>query len=119
MDKTIEKLISQVKEISDKELRQNANDIKKKKKELKYAKYISVKDIEVGNIIRFVELSGDKVLLPGVITSIIYEDAIIRYFIVYNNFRDIYWKIDPKKYYAFKMIKNYDDLIKLFKIKNI
>jgi hypothetical protein len=115
----LDKLISCVKPASERELKNCAQEIRKKMKQLKYSKYIEMDKIEVGNIIRFVELSGEKVLLPGIITNIIYEDDMIKYFIVHNNFKNIFWKINPKKYYAFMMIKNYNELMNLFKIKNI
>ena len=90
-------------------------------KKTKYYNFIRTEQIELGMIIRTVNLNMTKMNLPGVVVNI--KETSSKKFgkiLLFNNLKKIYWYINPDKYYLFCMERNtnsnmnmiVDDLIK-------
>lgn len=80
--------------------------INKKFKSTKYYKFIRTEEIEKGMIIRYVDLSINKISTSGIVVNISdtsnKKNGIIT---LYNPSDVIYWKINPDKYYIFEIEK--------------
>ena len=100
--------------------------INDKFKKTKYYNFIRTEQIELGMIIRTVDLNITKINLPGIVVSIKQTSSKkIGKVLLYNSTKNIYWYINPDKYYLF-FIEKYaniqtnmllHDLISDYKIK--
>ncbi len=76
--------------------------INKKFKSTKYYNFIRTEQIEIGMMIRYVDLEFKKISTTGIIVNIISTSSKkIGNILLYNPSNDIYWKINPDKYYLF------------------
>jgi len=97
------------------------NKINKKFKSTKDYNFIRTEEIEVGMIIRTVGLDIKKISTTGIVVRIIKTSSKsfgnIR---LYNPSNDIYWNINPDKFYIFKIDKGTNELNRKIKeLKNI
>ena len=80
--------------------------INKKFKSTKYYDFIRTEQIEIGMMIRYVDLELKKISTTGIIVNIISTSSKkIGNILLYNQTDDIYWKINPDKYYLFHIEK--------------
>lgn len=96
-------------------------NINKKFKTTKYYNYIRTEEIEVGMIIRTVDLNIKKISTTGIVIKIIQTSSKLYGNIrLYNPSNDIYWNINPDKYYIFQIDKGTNELNRKIKeLKNI
>ena len=82
--------------------RVNINDIQKKL-DIEKWEYITTKELQIGNIICHVSLSGNTISPRGMVSDITqYPNGTIRNITLYNNDNVSYkWKIRPHNYYLF------------------
>lgn len=90
--------------------KKNAAIIKKKFSVLSDYDYIIPEDVTEGYIIRTVDLEAGHLSIPGIVVRIAKHSTIqnintVKYFVLKNNYKNIYWKIRPQKYYLFKIEK--------------
>lgn len=95
--------------------------INRKFKTTKEYNFIRTEEIEVGMIIRTVDLNIKKISTTGIVVKIIQTSSKsygnIR---LYNPSNDIYWVINPDKYYIFQIDKGTNELNRKIKdLKNI
>jgi hypothetical protein len=89
------------------------NKIKKKYPILKYYEYIHTEQIQQNDIIQMVNLDFKHISIKGKCIKINYSrNYTIDSILLYNNLVDIYWKINPTKYYVFKTISKNDEMIR-------
>lgn len=80
--------------------------INKKFKSTKYYRFIRTEEIEIGIIIRCVDLNIKNISMSGIIVNINKtNNKNIGTLTLYNNSINIYWKINPDKYYLFHLEK--------------
>jgi hypothetical protein len=80
--------------------------INKKFKSTKYYRFIRTEEIETGMIIRCVDLDMKNISITGIIVNINKtNNKNIGTLTLYNNSINIYWKINPDKYYLFHLEK--------------
>lgn len=78
----------------------------KKFKLSKYYSFIKTEQIEIGMIIRTVHLDLNTINTTGIVVNIIDTSSKkIGLITLYNPSNDIYWKINPDKYYIFEIEK--------------
>jgi len=85
--------------------------INRKFKSTKYYKFIRTEEIEMGMMIRCVDLNMTKITMIGIVVNIIKTSSggisAIR---LYNSSGAIYWKINPDKYHIFHVEKGTDNM---------
>ena len=82
------------------------NKMKKKFKLGKYHHFIKTEQLEIGMIIRTISLELNKINIPGIIVNIKPSSSKnIGIITLYNEIKNIYWKINPDKYYIFNVEK--------------
>jgi hypothetical protein len=95
-------------QIPDEQIKKIHNKFKK----TKYYNFIRTEQIELGMIIRTVDLNITKINLPGIVVSIKETSSKkIGKVLLYNSTKNIYWYINPDKYYLF-FIEKYEDIQK-------
>jgi hypothetical protein len=81
--------------------------IQKKFPEVKYYSLITAEQLYIGENLSLVTLDMSKLLVPGKCVKIFYrKNNSINRIMLYNSYLDIYWKVNPKKYYIFKIISD-------------
>jgi hypothetical protein len=87
---------------SKKPKKQYIDDLKKKYDIISW-NYVTNDEIKIGNIIRYITLTGDKISDRGMVTDInLRDNNTIQNITLYNNDNKAYsWKIKPHKYYLF------------------
>jgi len=97
------------------------NKINKKFKSTKEYNFIRTEEIEVGMIIRTVDLDIKKISTTGIVVKIIQTSSKLYGNIrLYNPSNDIFWNINPDKFYIFEIDKGTNDLNRKIKeLKNI
>lgn len=81
--------------------------INKKFKSTKYYNFIRTEEIEIGMIIRTVNLDFKKISTTGIVVNILHtSNKSIGNIVLYNPSNLIYWRINPDKYYLFYIEKN-------------
>ena len=95
------------------------NKINKKFKSTKYYNFIETNDIEIGMMIRTVDLYIKNISTTGIVVNIIKTSSKkIGNIMLYNPSNNIYWRINPDKYYLFhieKGTKNINILIREYR----
>jgi len=83
--------------------------IKKKYPKLKHYEYIHSGQINENDLIQMVSLDMKKLSIVGKCTSINYtQNNTIDNVLLVNNLLNIYWRINPTKYYIFKVVSKQD-----------
>ena len=83
--------------------------IKKKYPKLKYFEYIHSEQINENDLIQMVSLDMKKLSIVGKCVKITYnQNKTIENILLVNNLLNIYWRINPTKYYVFKTISKDD-----------
>jgi hypothetical protein len=109
-DKIINKLLKQMKPIKDESVNEKntlIDDALLKFDKLKSCKYIETSDIEKGFILRYVDFELKKVttcLVIDIEYNTTQQYSTIKYIVVKNIYNKI-WKLKPKQYLFFKIIK--------------
>ena len=81
--------------------------IQKKFPEVKYYSLITAEQLYIGMNISMVTLDMSKLLVPGKCVKIFYrKNNSINRIMLFNSYLNIYWKVNPKKYYMFKIISD-------------
>jgi hypothetical protein len=89
--------------------------IQKKFPEVKYYSLTTAEQLYTGMNLSLVTLDMSKLLVPGKCVKIFYrKNNSINRVMLYNSYLNIYWKVNPKKYYMFKIISDRDIYIKEF-----
>lgn len=87
--------------------------IQKKFPEVKFYSLITAEQLYVGMNLSLVTLDMSKLLVPGKCVKIFYrKNHSIKRIMLYNSYLNIYWKVNPKKYYLFKIISDKEIYIK-------
>jgi hypothetical protein len=82
------------------------NKMKKKFKLGKYHNFVKTFQLEKGMIIRTISLDLKKINIAGIIVNIQSSSSKnIGIITLYNEKKEIYWKINPDKYYIFDVKK--------------
>ncbi len=72
---------------------------------LKYD-FIRTEELEIGIMVRLVDLDLEKIYMPGIVVNIKSTSSRdIGILVLFNPAIDIYWSVNPDKYYIFKMYK--------------
>ena len=80
--------------------------INKKFKSTKYYNFIRTEELMIGMIIRTVDLDIQKISTTGIVVNIIHTSSkSFGNITLYNQSNNIYWKINPDKYYLFHIEK--------------
>jgi hypothetical protein len=83
--------------------------IKKKYPKLKHYEYIHSEQINENDLIQMVSLDMKKISIVGKCVRINYnQNKTIENILLANNLLNIYWRINPTKYYVFKVISKQD-----------
>ena len=83
--------------------------IKKKYPKLKHYEYIHSEQINENDLIQMVSLDMKKLSIVGKCVKINYnQNKTIENILLANNLLNIYWRINPTKYYVFKIISKQD-----------
>ena len=81
--------------------------IQKKFPEVKYYSLTTAEQLYVGMNLSLVTLDMSKLLVPGKCVKIFYrKNNSINRIMLFNSYLNIYWKVNPKKYYMFKIISD-------------
>ena len=81
--------------------------IQKKFPEVKYYSLTTAEQLYIGMNISLVTLDMSKLLVPGRCVKIFYrKNNSINRIMLFNSYLNIYWKVNPKKYYMFKIISD-------------
>lgn len=81
--------------------------IQKKFPEVKYYSLTTAEQLYIGMNISLVTLDMSKLLIPGKCVKIFYrKNNSINRIMLFNSYLNIYWKVNPKKYYMFKIISD-------------
>lgn len=81
--------------------------IQKKFPEVKYYSLITAEQLYIGMNISMVTLDMSKLLVPGRCVKIFYrKNNSVHRIMLFNSYLNIYWKVNPKKYYMFKIISD-------------
>lgn len=81
--------------------------IQKKFPEVKYYSLTTAEQLYIGMNISLVTLDMSKLLVPGKCVKIFYrKNNSINRIMLFNSYLNIYWKVNPKKYYMFKIISD-------------
>ena len=87
--------------------------IQKKFPEIKYYSLITAEQLYIGLNLSLVTLDTSKLLVPGKCVKIFYrKNNSINRIMLFNSYLNIYWKVNPKKYYMFKIISDKDIYMK-------
>lgn len=93
--------------------------IKKKYPKLKHYEYVHSEQINENDLIHMVSLDMKKLSIVGKCVRINYnQNKTIENILLANNLLNIYWRINPTKYYVFKLISK-DDVRMKELIENI
>jgi hypothetical protein len=93
--------------------------IKKKYPKLKHYDYVHSEQINENDLIQMVSLDMKKISIVGKCVKINYnQNKTIENILLANNLLNIYWRINPTKYYVFKVISK-DDVHMKELIENI
>jgi hypothetical protein len=93
--------------------------IRKKYPKLKHYEYIHSEQINENDLIQMVSLDLKKISIVGKCVRINYnQNKTIENILLVNNLLNIYWRINPTKYYVFKVISK-DDVQMRELIENI
>jgi hypothetical protein len=85
------------------------NHIKKKYPKLKHYEYVHSEQINENDLIQMVSLDMKKISIVGKCVRINYnQNKTIENILLANNLLNIYWRINPTKYYVFKVISKQD-----------
>jgi hypothetical protein len=80
----------------------------------KHSEHIHTEQINIGDIIQMVNLDLKHVSIKGVCVKIIYsETSTINSILLFNSNLQIFWKINPTKYYIFKSEKKSDETMNI------
>jgi hypothetical protein len=83
--------------------------IKKKYPKLKHYDYVHSEQINENDLIQMVSLDMKKISIVGKCVRINYnQNKTIDNILLANNLLNIYWRINPTKYYVFKVISKQD-----------
>ena len=83
--------------------------IKKKYPKVKHYEYIHSEQINENDLIQMVSLDMKKISIVGKCVKINYnQNKTIDNILLANNLLNIYWRINPTKYYVFKVISKQD-----------
>ena len=97
--------------------------INKKFKSTKNYDFIRTEQIEIGMMIRAVDLDLKKISTTGIVVKLIKTSSKqIGNIMLYNSSNNIYWKINPDKYYIFHIEKgtnNISSIIREYRDNNI
>ena len=86
------------------------NKIRRKYNSLKHSEYIHTEQLNIGDLIQMVNLHLTHLSIKGVCVKIIYsENNTIESILLFNSNLQIFWKINPTKYYIFKSEKRSDE----------
>ncbi len=81
--------------------------IQKKFPEVKYYSLITAEQLYIGENLSLVTLDMSKLLVPGKCVKIFYrKNNSVNRIMLFNSYLNIYWKVNPKKYYIFKIISD-------------
>ena len=90
--------------------------INKKFKSTKNYSFIRTEQIEIGMMIRAVDLDIKNISTTGIIVKIIQTSSKkIGNIMLYNSSNNIYWKINPDKYYLFNIEKGTNSISSLIR----
>ena len=97
--------------------------INKKFKTTKRYDFIRTEEIEIGMMLRVVDLDIKNISTTGIVVKIIETSSKkIGNIMLYNSSNNIYWKINPDKYYIFYIEKgtnNVSSIIREYRDNNI
>ena len=80
--------------------------INKKFKSTKYYNFIRTEELTIGMMIRTVDLDIKKISTTGIVVNITHTSSkSFGNITLYNQSNNIYWKINPDKYYLFYIEK--------------
>ena len=75
--------------------------------EVKYYSLITAEQLYIGENLSLVTLDMSKLLVPGKCVKIFYrKNNSVNRIMLFNSYLNIYWKVNPKKYYIFKIISD-------------
>ncbi len=81
--------------------------IKRKFPEIKYYNYLHTEELKLYDLIQMVDLGLTNLSIVGKCIKIKYgENNSIQNILLHNSITETYWKINPTKYYIFKVIPN-------------
>ncbi len=81
------------------------NKIKRKFPDIKYYNYLHTEEIKLSDLIQMVDLDLKNLSIVGKCIKIKYgENNSIQNILLHNSNSETYWKINPTKYYIFKVI---------------
>lgn len=87
--------------------------IQKKFPEIKFYKLIKAEQLYTGINLSLVTLDTNKLLVPGKCVKFFYrQNKSVNKILLYNSYLKIFWKVNPKKYYLFKIISDKEIYIK-------
>jgi hypothetical protein len=79
------------------------NKIRRKFPSLKNCEYLHTEQLGIGDLIQMVDLNITHLSIKGVCVKINYsENKTIESILLFNSNIQIFWKINPTKYYVFK-----------------
>lgn len=88
------------------------NKIKKKFPEVKYYNYLHTEEIQLFDLIQMVDLELTNLSIVGKCIKFKYgENNSIQSILLHNSVSETYWKINPTKYYIFKVISGSDVML--------
>jgi hypothetical protein len=80
--------------------------------------FIRTEEIELGIMIRLVDLDLNKIYMPSIIVNIKSTSSRdIGILVLFNPALEIYWSVNPDKYYIFKIYKSTANKLKIIKEK--
>ena len=83
------------------------NKIRRKYPIIKHSEYLHSEQLNIGDLIQMVNLDLKHISIKGVCVKILYsENSTINSILLFNSNLQIFWKINPTKYYIFKSEKN-------------
>ena len=86
------------------------NKIRRKYPTTKHSEYIHTEQLNIGDLIQMVDLHLTHLSIKGVCVKIFYsENSTINSILLFNSNLQIFWKINPTKYYIFKSEKKTDE----------
>ena len=78
--------------------------------------FIRTEEINKGMFVRLVDLDFNKIYMPSIIVNIKSTSSRdIGVVTLFNPALDIYWSVNPDKYYIFRIYKNINNKIKIIK----
>jgi len=78
--------------------------------------FLRTEEIEIGIMVRLVDLDLGKIYMPSIIVNIKSTSSRdMGIIVLFNPALEIYWSVNPDKYYIFKIYKNTSKNIKIIK----